>query len=259
MRNRVQGQVNHQEACLWFPAIRAGVFFVAFLLILVVVSQSGCAKKSKPAVAGGAASPIQIAFLPFNVPAGKSDIAWAAMAAPIAMERVSRQSKDVEIIPFWQSMPAAIEMAGKSRIFTPDAAATVASWVTAKWTVLGEFTPTKNGVSMVVDFIPSRSALVPFRYVKSGNLDSIGSGFSQAFEQFLRYMVASPLEPEKGKQPGLTSFRSLAEALDREYGWSVDSQPGKAQEIVSGLARNDEHLARFLFSPTLYPILASSK
>ena len=50
-----------------------------------------------------------------------------------------------------------------------------------------------------------------------------------------------------------------AEALDREYGWFVDADPGKAQETVSELAHSDERLAQSLFSPALYPDLSPKK
>jgi hypothetical protein len=57
----------------------------------------------------------------------------------------------------------------------------------------------------------------------------------------------------------MTASRDLAEALDREYGWFVDAEPGKAQDVVAKLLLTDEHLAKSLFSPTLYPGLTEKK
>jgi hypothetical protein len=53
----------------------------------------------------------------------------------------------------------------------------------------------------------------------------------------------------------MISMKPLAEALDREYGWFVDAEPGKAQEIVADLALKDDRLARLLFNPSVYPVL----
>jgi hypothetical protein len=112
---------------------------------------------------------------------------------------------------------------------------------------------------MMVDFIPAKSNQVPFRYQKNTSIDSLGSGFPEAFRQFLRYLVARPLQPAKGSLPNMTSMKTLAEALDREYGWFVDAEPGKAQDVVADLARSDESLARLLFNPSLYPVLGQTK
>jgi hypothetical protein len=101
--------------------------------------------------------------------------------------------------------------------------------------------------------------LVPFRFAKAGKIDSIGSVLPEAFSQFLRYLTARPLLPaKKGLQP-MTSMKNLAEALDREYGWFVQADPGKAQKAVSELALTDARLARLLFNPSVYPVLAQTK
>ena len=50
-------------------------------------------------------------------------------------------------------------------------------------------------------------------------------------------------------------MKTVAEALDREYGWFVEAEPGKAQEIVEELMRRDGRLARLLFNPKIYPQL----
>jgi hypothetical protein len=227
------------------------------ILTLILLSQSGCfflKKKAKPEAVAGA--PVRLVILPFNVASGEKDLRWLSMAAPILMAKTGENAKGLEIIPIWQTMPTAINVAGTSRAFTEESTATVANWMTAKWAVLGELTPTKNGISMTVDFIPAKANLVPFRYLQAGKLDSVGEGFYEAYIQFLRYLVSRPFEQPKDRGMTFTSVKDLAEILDREYGWSVEADPGKAQQAVSNLLNSDEKLARALFSPTLYPSLA---
>jgi hypothetical protein len=233
---------------------------VAALLVVIpaVFSQSACSgKRVAPETIAGA--PTRLALLPFNVPTGNKDLRWIALAAPILMAKEGERAEGLEIIPLWESMPVALNISGSSRAFTQESAATAASWLTAKWSTLGEITPTKTGISMIVDFIPSRANQVPFRYSKSGRPDTVGAGFQDAYRQFLRYLAAKPFPRAGNDDLTMTKAKDLAEAVDREYGWFVDAEPGKAQEIVSGLMHSDERLAKFLFSPTLYPELAGKK
>ena len=238
---------------------KPALFLVAVFGVLILVSQSGCAKKSKPVVSE--TSPVRLVLLPFNVSAEKAELRWTAMAGPILLAQVSALSQGVDIVPLWQSMPAVLEAAGASRTLTAESASTVASYMSAKWSTLGEFSPAlrSNGISMIIDFIPAKPSQVPFRYMKSGRMDAVGSSFPEALNQFLDYLVAKPLDTSKKVQQAFASLQPLAEALDREYGWSVDAEPGKAQEVVSNLARSDAHLARALFNPSLYPALAEAK
>ena len=90
-------------------------------------------------------------------------------------------------------------------------------------------------------------------------MKSQGRSFNEATRQFLRYLAIKTIKPVKYNEPSLDSVKELAEALDREYGWSVDAEPGKAQDIVARLAASDEHLARILFNPSLYPVLAKNE
>jgi hypothetical protein len=200
-----------------------------------------------------------VVFLPFHTSEGNKDLQWTALAIPIMMAKISERASALEPVPLWEVMQTAIEAAGNSRSFTDESAANVASWVAAKWSVIGELTSTGKSVSLTVDFIPAKSNLVAYRYMKTGNLDSVGPNLRVAFEQFLRYLAAKPLDARSEKLQNLTSFRKLAETLDREYGWHVAAQPGKAHEMVSSMARSDERLARFLFSPTLYSNLGPAK
>jgi len=240
-----------------FPGSRPGLF-LALLLPLILGLQSAClfrkGKAPKPAP-----SAARLVLLPFNVPEGDNDLKWAALAAPIMMTAVSERARDLEIVPLWQTMPVAVEAAGASRILNEESAADVASWFSAKWSAMGVFTPSKRGVSMIVDFIPAKSNLVAFRYGKTGRLDSVGSHFPQAYRQFLYYLGLRPLLQTRHNDQSFSSLRDLAEALDREYGWFGEAQPGNSQQLVVKLASSDMRLARLLFSPNVYPVLAAAK
>ena len=227
-------------------------------LILTIGIQSSCllrrGKAPKPA------PPItRLVLLPFNVPENNADLKWAALAAPIMMAIVSERARDLEIVPLWQTMPTAVEAAGASRIINEESAAALAGWFSAKWSVMGELNPARRTLTMTIDFIPAKANLVAFRFSKSGRLDYLGSRFPNALNQFLYYLGSRPLLPAKGREQTFSSLKSLAETLDREYGWFVEAQPGKAQAEVSDLANSNIRLARLLFSPTIYPLLAPDK
>jgi len=234
-----------------------GLCLLAASAVLLLLFQSACSKKSKAPVA--ITSPIRIVLFPFNVPAANKDLQWTAFAAPVLMAKASEQAQDLALVPLWETMPTAIESAGASRSFTQESAASLANWLTAKWSIMGEISPTKTGVSLTIDFIPAKSNQVPFRYMKVGRVDSLGNNFRDAIRQFLHYLAARPLGPAKRDEQSMTSVKPLAEALDREYGWFVDASPGKAQETVTELTRTDDRLARFLFNPSVYPVLAQGK
>jgi hypothetical protein len=238
---------------------RPALFLIAIFGVLLLVYQSGCAKKSKPAVS--ATSTVRLVLLPFNVSSEKAELRWTALAGPILIARVSALSQDLDVVPLWQSMPATMEAAGASRVLTEESAATVASYMSAKWSTLGEFSPAPRSgkISMIIDFIPAKPSQVPFRYMKSDRLDAVESSVPEALNQFLGYLVAKPLDSTKKLPRSFTSLQGLAEALNREYGWFVDAEPGKAQEVVSNLAQSDALLARALFNPSLYPALAEAK
>ncbi len=238
-------------------AARNGVLLIVALAAMLVIFLSSCSKKNKVAIAP--VSPIRTAILPFNIPPGNQELRWTAMAGPILMAKVGEYARDIEILPLWQAMPAALESAGASRSFTPESAAYVASYIGAKWSAMGEFTPTKTGVSMMIDFIPDRATQVPFRFKKAGSIDDVGAQIPRSFSQFFYYLAVRPLLPIDKKLPTMTSLKSLAEALDREYGWFVEAAPGKAQAAVANLARTDPRLAQLLFNPSIYPELAPPK
>jgi hypothetical protein len=235
----------------------SGLILIVALAGLSIVFQSACAKKKRVNIS--AATGVRIALLPFNTPAGNKDLRWTSMAAPIMMAKVSEYAKDVEVIPLWQSMAISLEAAGASRSITADSAAYIASWLAVKWSAMGEIAPTKSGVSFMIDFMPDRSTQVPFRFIKSGDIDSVASQIPLAYNQFFYYLGARRLAPIAKKLPTITAMKSVAEALDREYGWSVEAEPGKAQKVVESLASTDMRLARLLFNPSLYPVLAPTK
>jgi hypothetical protein len=253
MLNRLKKQ-NCEFNVGRFSALRSGLRLFAALAVIIAFSQFACFLK-KGNVNVAEAPSLRLALLPFNAP-DTNEFRWTAMAGPIVMAKMGSQIQGLELIPLWQTMPVAIQTAGNSRVFTPDSLISYATWLSAKWAVYGVFEPTKTGISMTVNFVPSKENAIPFMYIKKGSMDWVDVGAHEAYVQFLRYLIAGPVEPNKSKGEGLAPLRSLAEALDREYGWTREAEPGKAQEIVSSLLKTDDKLARFLFSPTLYPALA---
>jgi len=245
--------------CRRTVALRPGILLSASLMLLLLLQPACFFSKKSKIEAVSTPSSVRIALLPFNVSAENKDLRWAALAAPILMAKTAGQAKNLEIIPIWETMPIAINNAGATRTFTAESAANIANWLSAKWSVMGELISGKNEVTIIIDFIPAKSSLIPFRYLKTGKLDSFGSGFCDAYNQFLRYLVASPFQPNRSNVATMASVKSIAEALDREYGWFVEAQPGKAQEVINDLLHSDGPLARSLFSSAVYPALAPTK
>jgi hypothetical protein len=246
------------SCCRWIPFFgKCSLPLLIVMGVLFLCSQPPCFTKNKvPRVSAG---PTRVVLLPFDASAENKDRRWTAMAGPVLMAKASENAPDLVIIPLWQTMTTAISSAGASRSFDADSAASTANWLGAKWSIMGSIKPTKTRESLVIDFIPGNNAQVAFRYIKTGDMDSFEQAFHEAARQFLRYLSAKPPELMKKNELNTNSIKDLAQALDREYGWFEDADPGKAQEIVAGLARSDERLARLLFSPTLYPILAQNK
>lgn len=252
------GKMQNDAGRPWCSRMRSGMrvelLFIAAAILGIVFSQSACLlKKGKAKVI--APSETKIVLLPFNVPPGNQDLRWIAMAGPILMGKTIERARDLKVAPLWETMPTAIDAAGVTRTFTQETAASTAAWLSANWSVMAEITPTKIGVSMMVDFIPSATGSVPFRFTKSGKIDDVGLRIPEAFSQFSYYLTIRPMEPAKKKLPAMTSLKGIAEALDREYGWFVEAEPGKAQAAVEELAESDPQLAGFLFNPSLYPTL----
>jgi hypothetical protein len=227
------------------------------LSLFALSMQTGCLfHKNRGAGIAALPAPVRIAFLPFIVPEENAELRWIALAAPVMMTEVSAGARDLEPAPFWESMPAAIQIMGASRRITPEIADFIASRLTARWAGAGEITAGEDDIILRVDFVPSGSSSVPFRYEARTSLPALDGNFAEAFEQFLRYLIMPRLERENIEMPDERMFREIAATLDVEYGWFVPAKPGAAQNIVERLAASDLKLARLLFNPALYPVLA---
>ncbi len=239
-------------------AFSSGCHRVTALLILALLaSQPACFfKKKKPGEPAGPVGPVRMVILPLDAVGDSTDIRWISLAAPVLMARLALLAPSLELVPLWQSMPVAVESAGASRSITPEAAAYVASRMAARWAIHGEVRTTKGGVSILVDFIPTQPTSFPFRYTRDTSVGSLGSNLLEAYNQFLYYLIAKPVAGKDAKStidPAL--LREVAEALDREYGWFVQAEPGKAEKAASGLLRVERRLAPLVFNPSLYPVL----
>lgn len=234
---------------------RAGLLILAAATLLLSLGQAGCARKTRVPVAD--AGPMRIVVLPFSVPEDDPELRWAAMAAPMLLARTGMHYPDFVVIPLWESMPTAIASAGAARSFNDESAAAAANWLGAKWAVMGAITRRKGSAySLVVDFIPAKSSDVPYRYIKTRRMESMGTAFLASIRQFLRFSTGRILPLPRVKVPGLDRMRPAGEALDREYGWFVEAGPGTAGAIVNDMAPAEKELARLLFNPALYPGLS---
>ena len=235
------------------PRICSSVILV--LTVLATLLQPGCLFKKKPSTPTYPAEPIRIALLPVNVPSDDAELRWVSLGAAIMMAKELEQAKDLDVVPLWETLPATVETLGSSRTLTPETSAVIAARVNARWAAQSDIAPGQNGLDFRVDFIPAKATLIPFRYENQAQLDSLTARVREAFEQFLRYMVARPLQSKDrvGKPMEPNQLKELAAALDREYGWFGSADPGKAGVEAEKLAQSDGRLARLLFSPTVYP------
>ena len=224
------------------------------LIVLVALLQPGCLfRKKKSSAPKYPAEPIRIALLPINVPSKNAELRWMSLGGAVLMAKELEQAKDLDVIPLWETLPAAVESLGTSRTLTPEISALIAVRLNARWAAQSELAPDQNGFELRVDFIPAKATLIPFRYGGRAQIDSLAPHFREAFEQFLRYMVARPLGKGGGKSMDSNQLKQLSATLDREYGWFDSADPGKAAAEAEKLGRSDSRLARLLFSPTLYP------
>ncbi len=232
----------------------------AAAVLALLLFQTGClfGGKKKAAVSQVVpAGPTRVVALPLNIPADNQDLRWMALAAPIVSAKTMENSPDLETAPFWEGLPAAVEALGQSREITPEIAAYITTRVGAKWSSVGEMNPGKNGVALLLDFIPGKSSLVGYRYQKEAKPEDLAPHYYEAVSQFLRYLVARPLPKQAGGIPDQAMLKQLAEALDREYGWFVAADPGKSDALVAQLVKTDAKLARLLFNPVIYPVLGA--
>jgi len=229
---------------------------VACLLLAGLLFEPACFfRKKKGAEPKYPSAPVRCALLPLNVPTENGDLHWAAFAATYLMARFVEQAQDLSAAALWETIPVALESVGDSRSITPDTAAYVASRVTARWAIEGELLPAKNGMRLRLDFVPTQTSMVAYRYESAFTPDTMVQKMREAFEQFLEYLMARPL-PKNAGEISAGELRQIGEALDQEYGWYRAADPGKADKVVAELARSQLEVARILFSPTLYLVLA---
>jgi len=242
-------------------SVRGLLLVLATVVAFTAAAQTACSTKSVR-VAIDDSGPVRVVVLPFMVSPGMTggdkELQWTAMAAPALLVKASRRLPDIEVVPFWEVMPAAISVAQAARTFTDESAASIANWVSAQWAVTGEIhrTGRSNSYSVVIDFIPTNATTVPFRHIRTRRMDTIGTNFYIGLRQWLRYATARPIPLLQVREPGLQRMRTIGEALDKEYGWTVTAEPGTAQAAVYEAFMEDEDWTKLLFSPTMYPSLS---
>jgi hypothetical protein len=234
------------------------LFRILILLALPgLFLQSGCfLRKRTPAAAPALPAPVRIILLPVNAPEGKADLRWTSLAATVRMAEIAAAAPDLEPMPLWESTPAVLQTLGNSRTITEEIAQFTAARLTARWGTVGDLITVNNAPTLRLDFIPSRPSLVPFRYEKPSAINALGPQFQEAFTQFLRYLIVRPLMEDRIRHLDAARLKEVAQALDVEYGWFVAAKPGAAGKVVEDLARSNRDVARLLFNPTLYPVLA---
>ncbi len=230
---------------------------VAFILLL----QPGCLffHKRKPRPAPVIPPPTRIAVLPANFPPENPDARWLTLASIVLQYDTGRAAPDLDFIPFWESMPAVLQVVGNSRTISTDNAVEIATRLSAKWIADGNFLSDKSALTYRLDFMPSQTTLIPFRYEKPTSAAELPDEMSEAYDQFLRYLIVRPLVIERIRPIEPKQLKEIADALDAEYGWFVTARPGQAGKVVEDLERLIPGLARSLFSPTLYPNLGEIK
>lgn len=227
------------------------------LIAGLLVFQFGCLlfrRHRTPAAEAVPQSPVRVAFLPLNTPPDNPDNRWLSLAAPIMLAKAGEGAPDLEIVPLWESMPIVVQAMGASRSIGPDQASYIAGLLTAKWAATGEFSISKNSFTVLIDFMPSKETLIPFRYEKQTDIKSLQANAREALAQFVSYQVVRPT-PAEVSADDITSLREVAQALDLEYGWFTPAVPGKSEKAVMDLAKTDSRLAQVLFNPNLYPAI----
>ena len=236
--------------------------FLLSLAFLVLLFQTGCLLhifKHKPRPAPVLPARARIALLPVNVAGEDASLRWYAFASVVLMDEVAHAAPDLEPIPLWESMPVTMQALGNSRTITTDMATQIATRLAAKWATAGDLLTANNNVTLRLDFIPAQTTVVPFRYEKSISGDVLEDRITESFDQFLRYLIVRPLTIDSVRTLEVKPLKQVAEALDVEYGWFSTAKPGAAGKTVEDLQKLAPGLARFLFSPTLYPNLGPIK
>lgn len=234
---------------------------IPVLLATLIGGPPACLFKKKKAAAPAVVpvGPIRIVFLPANMATEDGEQRWMSLAVPVLMTKLATVSPDLDPVPLWQLLPIAVENAGASRTINPELASYLASRMGAHWAAMGEIAPSKDGLTLLVDFVPVRASAYAFRYQKAVSSSSLESNLRQAVDEFRDYQLAEPAivkESKAATDAGL--LRQIAEALDSDYGWFVPPAPGKAEAVAASLSRSDSKLARLIFSPALYPIVGGA-
>jgi len=180
-----------------------------------------------------------------------------SIASAVAVTSALYGIPGIESAPMWRTFAAASNMAGRSRRITPLMAAELANVLGVRWAMTGEIYPSPDGYTLIVDFIPAKASVVPFRYQSSLRPELLDERLDQALEQFLRY--ARHPAPQLGRRTravNQSELFKLAEEVDREYGWFSPPAPGKAQAAFASLFALDPRLASLLFDPVLYAAAA---
>ena len=178
-----------------------------------------------------------------------------SIASAVAVTNVLHSIPGIEPVPMWQALLSVSSMIGDSRWVSPSRAAELANVLSVGWAMTGEISPGSEGYLLVLDFIPAKSSIIPFRYERSLRPELLNQRLNETLEQFLRYAQhpAPQLKTVKSAEDWSELFK-LAEAIDREYGWFSPPAPGKAQAAFTSLFAHDPRLARLLFNPDLYVV-----
>ncbi len=228
------------------------LFIAVLILVLAALVTPGCLfRKKKSAAPQLPLAPVRLALLPANIPSDRQELHWVSLATTVIMAKQIEDARDLEVVPLWESLPIALEALGTSRTISGETPAYVASRLNAKWATQAELTPSKNGVTLLLDFMPTKSSMIAYRYEKETSIDSLHTALREAVEQFLRYLQARPLAKggRGSKSVDTKELQAIAEAMDREYGWFAQADPGKSETTLASLARTDNRLARLLFKP----------
>ncbi len=231
---------------------RSGVIWAAAVVLCVVAP--GCwFHRGAPYPTQALASPIQVVLTPPSIRSDTAEFRALSLQATILMAEIVGEAPDLEAVPFWHTVPLALERLGASRRITPDLAASIANLSGARWATACELAPTGEGISILIDFMPANPTHIAFRYAGVAKATDLEPALTTAFEQFLRYLGVRPF-PAKRVQTRLTpgTLITTAAAFDREYGWFIPAAPGQSGPAALDLERTDEELARILFDPTLY-------
>ena len=239
--------------------VRGALPTLAAVIVFTAAPQVACSKNIKVGIEDSGS--VRLVVLPFVVSSERAgaddDLQWAAMAAPALLAKASRRLPDIEVVPFWEMMPVAISVAGASRSFTDENAESLANWLSAQWAVMGEIRRigTSSNYTVVVDFIPAKTTLIPYRHIKKRRMENIGTAFYAGLRQWMRYVTTRQIPLQQVRESGLQSMRHVGEALDKEYGWLVSAEPGAAQPLIDEFIENGDEWTKLLFSPTMYPQL----